>query len=121
VSAAAVRLAGVPVVPRAGRATHWLGPIVAVAFLSLAPRSSSHAQQRPDELAYFMTLVNQTKAKLNAAQFSRVMEKSLRAGACQNPNYVKFFKAGVTLVMVYTTRDGAEVARVRLPPSLCKT
>ncbi len=76
---------------------------------------------RNDELAYFMTLVNQTKAKVNAAQFSQVMEKSLRGGACQNPNYVKFFKAGVTLVMVYTTRDGAEVARVRLPPSLCKT
>jgi len=74
-----------------------------------------------DELAYFMTVVNQTKAKVNAAQFSQVMERSLRAGACQNPNYVKFFKAGVTLVMVYTTRDGAEVARVRLSPSLCKT
>src|SRR5712691_7653482 len=72
------------------------------------------------ELAYFMTVVNHTKADLNADLFARRMERSVKGGACQNPNYLKFFGAGVTLVLVYASRDGAEVARVRLPPTLCK-
>ncbi len=72
------------------------------------------------ELAYFMTVVTHTKASLNRAQFAREMERSLKAGACQNPNQLKFLNAGVTLVFVYVTNDGAEVARVRLAPNLCK-
>jgi hypothetical protein len=73
------------------------------------------------ELAYFMTHVRQTKAQLNAAAFAKEMDRSLKAGACQNPNYVKFFRAGVTLMLVYATQDRAEVARIRLTPSLCKS
>jgi len=72
------------------------------------------------ELAYFMTVVTHTKASLNGARFAREMERSLKAGACQNPNYLKFLNAGVTLVFVYVTDDSAEVARVRLAPNLCR-
>lgn len=72
------------------------------------------------ELGYFLTLTTITKPQLDAnKQLAKDLENKLRGGACQNPNYTAFFKAGISLRMTYQTRDQAEAARIVMAPKDC--
>ena len=72
------------------------------------------------ELGYFLTLTTMTKAKVDAnPSFAGLLESNLRGGACANPNYVKLFKAGISVRVVYQTQDGVEVRKIALAPKDC--
>lgn len=66
------------------------------------------------ELGYFLTLTG-AGAAVDAAQ----LESHLRAGACQNPDYLAFFRAGISLSFTYQTPDQVQVARVSMVPKDC--
>ena len=70
------------------------------------------------ELAYFLTLTTVTRATLDA-DLGKRLEAMLRGGACQNQNYITIQKAGITVVIVYRTADGADVVRVAIAPKDC--
>jgi len=70
-------------------------------------------------LDYFLTLTRMTKAQLDADPIAKQLESNLRGGACQNPNYVKLFKAGIRLTITYQTQDQAEVTRIVMVPKDC--
>ena len=72
------------------------------------------------ELGYFLTLTTMTKARFDAnPSLGAQLEGMLRGGACENASYVKFFKAGISLGMVYRTSDNVEVRRVVIAPRDC--
>lgn len=72
------------------------------------------------ELGYFMTLTRMTKAQADAnPAFGNLLESGLRGGACQNPNYLKIFKAGISLRMTYTSSDQIEVRKIVMVPKAC--
>ncbi len=71
------------------------------------------------EIGYFLTLTTVTKTQLTSNPLALQLESNLRAGACQNPDYVKLFKAGISLRVVYQTVDHAEVIQVALTPGDC--
>jgi hypothetical protein len=61
------------------------------------------------ELGYFLTLTRMTKR----------LESGIRGGACQNPSYLKLFKAGLSLRMTYASSDKVEVKTIVLVPKEC--
>ena len=71
------------------------------------------------ELGYFLTLTRMTKSQLDASQFAQQLESNLRGGACENADYTKLFKAGISIRLTYQTQDLAEVARIVLVPKDC--
>jgi hypothetical protein len=71
------------------------------------------------ELGYFLTLTKATKATIDP-NFGKLLETNLRAGACQNPNYVTLMKAGFTVSVAYRTQDQADVVRIVLAPKDCR-
>lgn len=71
------------------------------------------------ELGYFLTLTKMTKSQLDANPIAKQLESNLRGGACQNPNYTKIFKAGISLRVTYQTQDQAEVTRIVMVPKDC--
>ncbi len=72
-----------------------------------------------NELGYFLTLTRTMKSELAANPIGARLESTLRGGACQDPNYVKLFKAGISLRMTYQTQDQAEVVRIVISPKDC--
>ena len=70
------------------------------------------------ELGYFLTLTKATRATLDP-NLGKLLETNLRAGACQNPNYVALIKAGITVIVAYRSQDQAEVVRIVLAPKDC--
>lgn len=72
-----------------------------------------------NELGYFLTLTRTMKSELAANPIGARLESNLRGGACQDPNYVKLFKAGISLRMTYQTQDETEVARIVIFPKDC--
>jgi hypothetical protein len=72
------------------------------------------------ELGYFMTLTKMTKAQADAnGAFANLLESNLRGGACQNQNYMKIFKAGISLRMTYASQDQVEIKKIVLVPKDC--
>lgn len=71
------------------------------------------------ELGYFLTLTKATRATLDP-NLGKLLETNLRAGACQNPNYIALMKAGITVIVAYRTQDEAEVVRIVLAPKDCR-
>ena len=72
------------------------------------------------ELGYFMTLTRMTKAQADAnPAFGNLLESNLRGGACQNPNYQKLMKGGLTVRLTYASSDGATVREIVLAPKDC--
>ncbi len=71
------------------------------------------------ELGYFLTLTKLTKAQLDGSQIGKQLESGLRAGACQNPDYLKLLKAGIALRVIYQTRDQADVTQIAVVPKDC--
>jgi hypothetical protein len=71
------------------------------------------------EVGYFLTLTKMTKVQLDANPIAKQLESNLRRGACQNENYTRLFKAGISLSVTYQTRDQAEVVRIVLAPKDC--
>lgn len=71
------------------------------------------------ELGYFLTLTKATKATIDPG-FGKLLETNLRAGACQNPNYVTLMKAGFTVSVAYQTQDRSDVVRIVLAPKDCR-
>ena len=72
-----------------------------------------------NELGYFLTLTRIMKSELAANPIATRLESNLRGGACQDPNYVKLFKAGINLRVTYQTQDRAEVVRIVISPKDC--
>ena len=71
------------------------------------------------EIGYFLTLTTVTKTQLTGNPLAHQLESNLRGGACQNPDYVKLFKAGISLRIAYQTVDNAEVIQVVMAPGDC--
>jgi hypothetical protein len=72
------------------------------------------------ELGYFMTLTKMTKAQADASgAFANLLESNLRGGACQNPSYLKIFKAGISLRATYASNDQIEVRKIVMVPKDC--
>jgi hypothetical protein len=72
----------------------------------------------PTELGYFLTLTKTTKAALDPG-LGKLLETNLRAGACQNANYIAILKAGIGVSVAYRTADQADVVRVVFVPKDC--
>jgi hypothetical protein len=70
------------------------------------------------ELGYFLTLTKTTKATLDP-NLGKLLETNLRAGACQNANYIAILKAGIGVSVAYRTADQADVVRVVFVPKDC--
>jgi hypothetical protein len=72
------------------------------------------------ELGYFLTLTRMTKAQADAnPAFGNLLESNLRGGACQNPNYLKIFKAGLGVRITYASSDQKEVRSIVFVPKDC--
>lgn len=71
------------------------------------------------ELGYFLTITTMTKSDLAANPIGERLEELIRGGACQNPDYLTILKAGISLQIVYQTRDDAEIARITIAPRDC--
>jgi len=72
------------------------------------------------ELGYFLTLTRMTKAQADAnGAFANLLESSLRGGACQNPNYLTIFKAGLSVQVTYASSDAVEVRKIVMVPKDC--
>ena len=72
------------------------------------------------ELGYFMTLTRMTKAQVDAnPAFGNLLETNLRGGACQNPNYVKLMKGGLSVRLTYASIDQVEVRKIVMVPRDC--
>ena len=72
------------------------------------------------ELGYFMTLTRMTKAQADAnPAFGNLLETNLRGGACQNPNYVKLMKGGLSVRLTYASSDQVEVRKIVMVPKDC--
>ena len=71
------------------------------------------------ELGYFLTLTTIKKAQLSGNLIATQLENNLRAGACRNPDYAKFFKQGISLRITYQTQDQAEITKILFTPKDC--
>ena len=71
------------------------------------------------ELGYFLTLTQMTNARADSKLVAEQIEKNVRGGACQNPNYRQLYDAGFTLRMTYRTQDEIELLQIVLTPKDC--
>lgn len=71
------------------------------------------------DLIYHMKLVNLNASDVDQDEFSLEMRDRLTSNACGQHNYVKFLRAGGTLVIAYRASGGELLAKIRVPPSLC--
>jgi hypothetical protein len=71
------------------------------------------------ELGYLLTLTRMTKSQLASSPIASKLESNLRGGACQNADYAKFFKQGISLRITYQTQDQAEITHIILGPKDC--
>lgn len=71
------------------------------------------------EIGYFLTLTSVTQAQLGEDSLAQRLESSLRGGACENPDYLKLLKAGLSVRVTYTTADAREVVQVAIAPGDC--
>jgi hypothetical protein len=71
------------------------------------------------DIGYFLTLTATTKADYDAAPFGAKLESAVRATSCTDANYKVLFQAGLSVSVIYQTRDGVEVERMTMAPKDC--
>jgi len=69
-------------------------------------------------LIYHTILVNYKGSELEYERISQAVNE-MRLNACSNPDYLKFFKNGVSIRLNYYSRDNILIISTTMLPSLC--
>ncbi len=72
-----------------------------------------------NSIIYHVTLIHLKVKDADKKEFMARIGNAIYSSACKNPNYIKFFRDGISIVSDYYDADNVKIGRVLVPPSLC--
>jgi hypothetical protein len=72
------------------------------------------------QLGYFFTLVNLSPETPDLPGILNTIQESVKGTACQNQNYLKLFREGISVSVNFATNDGRSAANFEILPSSCQ-